>query len=122
MGNDVQAKDVSVAFAVHQSGYLVNAINNVGTFAILCSLHRLNAMLLWALDSSGNVNTCKNRDIETLLKYVLAVACVGKFSLYAVSNGHLNVIEQLMGEFAIGQLMGEFCQIHELIRRNNKRK
>lgn len=59
---------------------------------------------------SGNSNTCKNPEVETLLKRL--VACVEKFSYYPVKSSGLKAVQELMEKL---------CQMYELVRRNDTR-
>lgn len=110
MGNDVEAKDVFLAFTVDQGKNMVNACGLVGVKVILCNAHRLNSVTIWSLGIGGSEKTCKNREMERLMKKL--AACVGVFSHSAVNNDELKDIQMLHEEFHL---------VYELIRRNDTR-
>lgn len=56
------------------------------------------------LGISGSSNTCKNPEIEILLKRL--ASCVGKFINSAVNNSELKTAQELMGEV---------CEVNKLV-------
>lgn len=110
MGEDVEPKDVFLAFTVDQGGNVVNACKSLDVDVLKCNAHRLNSVTMWALGVNGSVNTCENPAMEKLMKRLAAL--VGVFSHSAVNNDELKAIQKLQEEFH---------KIYELIRRNDTR-
>jgi hypothetical protein len=110
MGENVQPKDVFLAFTVDQGGNVVNACRNLDVEVLKCNAHRLNSVTMWALGINGSIRTGENPAMEKLMKRLAAV--VGVFSHSAVNNDELKDIQRLQEEFQI---------IYELIRRNDTR-
>ena len=110
MGEDVQPKDVFLAFTVDQGANVVNACRHLGVEVLKCNAHRLNSVTMWALGMNGSLKTGENPAMEKLMNRLAAI--VGVFSHSAVSNDELKDIQRLQEEFQI---------IYELIRRNDTR-
>jgi len=110
MGEDVEPKDVFLAFTVDQGGNVDNACKSLDVDVLKCNAHRLNSVTMWALGVNGSVNTCENPAMEKLMKRLAAL--VGVFSHSAVNNDELKAIQKLQEEFH---------KIYELIRRNDTR-
>ena len=110
IGPSVQARDVFIAFTVDQGGKIVNAIKSLGVEVVMCFAHRLNTVVTWMLGISGSGSTCRNPEMEKLMK-TLAV-CVGKFSHSVVNNSELKNVQELQKTF---------FKVYELIRRNDTR-
>jgi len=110
MGEDVQPKDVFLAFTVDQGGNVVNACRHLGVEVLKCNALRLNSVTMWALGMNGSLKTGENTAMEKLMKRLAAI--VGVFSHSAVNNDELKDIQRLQEEFHI---------IYELIRRNDTR-
>lgn len=110
MGENVQPKDVFLAFTVDQGGNVVHACRNLDVEVLKCNAHRLNSVTMWALGINGSIRTGENPAMEKLMKRLAAV--VGVFSHSAVNNDELKDIQRLQEEFQI---------IYELIRRNDTR-
>eukprot|EP00904_Undaria_pinnatifida_P000882 jgi/Undpi1/10795/HiC_scaffold_29.g13243.m1 len=110
MGEDVEPKDVFLAFTVDQGSKVVNACKSLDVDVLKCITHRLNSVAMWALGVRGPVNTCENPAMEKLMKRLAAL--VGVFSHSAVNNDELKAIQKLQEELH---------KIYELIRRNDTR-
>lgn len=110
MGENVQPKDVFLAFTVDQGGNVVNACRNLDVEVLKCNAHRLNSVTMWALGINGSIRTGENPAMENLMKRLAAI--VGVFSHSAVNNDELKDIQRLQEEFQT---------IYELIRRNDTR-
>ena len=110
MGEDVEPKDVFLAFTVDQGGNVVNACKSRDVDVLKCNAHRLNSVTMWVLGVNGSVNTCENPVMEKLMKRLAAL--VGVFSHSAVNNDEVKAIQKLQEEFH---------KIYELIRRNDTR-
>ena len=110
MGEDVEPKDVFLAFTVDQGGNVDNACQSLDVDVLKCNAHRLNSVTMWAWGVNGSVNTCENPAMEKLMKRLAALVVV--FSHSAVNNDELKAIQKLQEEFH---------KIYELIRRNDTR-
>ena len=110
IGPSVQARDVFIAFTVDQGGNIVNAIKSLGVEVVICFAHRLNTVVTWMLGISGSESTCRNPEMEKLIKKL--AACVGKFSHSAMNNSELKNVQELQKTFS---------KVYELIRRNDTR-
>ncbi|CAM9237073.1 unnamed protein product, partial [Hapterophycus canaliculatus] len=92
VGEDVEPKDVFLAFTVDQGGNVMNAYRALGVEVIKCNCHRVNSAVLWALGTAGSASKCKDIAMGDLMKKL--AACVGVWSHSAVNNDKLEDIQR----------------------------
>lgn len=83
METDVKPSDVFLAFTADQGGNVVKTCTALGVPVIKCNAHCLNSTTILALGITGSVKTCRNPEVERLMKKL--AACVG-VSSQSLSN------------------------------------
>lgn len=106
-------QDIYVATTVNKGGNAVKAFKNMKVPVLLCSGHRLNSVIYWALGLGRSYHAygpgkCKNhasREFITLL-----AAMTGHFSISTVNNDAFKAVQAEIEGFLVSL---------ELIRRND---
>lgn len=77
---------------------------------VVCNAHRLNSATIWSLGVGGTDKTCKNPDVERLMKRLAALVRVSSHG--AVNNYALKDIQKELDDLS---------KVYELVRRNDIR-
>lgn len=113
-GNAHPAK-LFIAGTVDQGGNMINALRLLGIPVLVCSGHRLNSAVGWALGINGSVRedgqgTCRNPVLRDLIAKMTACAVV--FSHSPCNNDALADIQRELNDI---------CRALEIVRRNDTR-
>ncbi|CAN0150298.1 unnamed protein product [Pylaiella littoralis] len=113
-GNAHPAK-LFIAGTVDQGGNMINAFRLLGIPVLVCSGHRLNSAVGWALGINGSIRedgqgTCRNPVLRDLIAKMTACAAV-----FSHSPCNTDALADIQRE------LNDICRALEIVRRNNTR-